>query len=198
MKQYQKQDTEWMAADLRKGEILAFPTDTVYGVGCIYGDREALKRLKQIKRRPEEKPIPMMAASLDQAADIVELNDLSRAIASAFLPGALTLIVNLKESADRTFTNGKDTIALRIPDAPILLDVIEKSGKPLMVSSANLSGEPAALHKEEAMAMLPGLDGILDGECRQGIASTIVDCTKETPRILRDGPISLEQIQAIL
>lgn len=198
MKEYKDFEIEEMASALKDGAVLAFPTDTVYGVGSVYGDLDALKRLKSIKRRPEEKPIPMMCASLDQVKDIVVLNDMAKALAGAFLPGAMTLIVKITDNVDRAFTNGKDTIALRIPDAPVLLKIIEATGRPLMVSSANLSGEPAALSKEQAMDMLPALDGILDGVCREGIASTIVDCTGEKAVILRQGPISAEEIEAVL
>lgn len=198
MKLYTSVQTAQMADALKEGAVLAFPTDTVYGVGCIYGDAVALRRLKTIKRRPEEKPIPMMAAGLWQAEDLVELSDTARKLADAFLPGAMTLIVRVKAAMDRQFTNGKDTIALRVPNAPALLEVIEQSGKPLMVSSANLSGEPAALCAKEAMDMLPDLDGILDGPCKEGMASTIVDCTKEIPSVLREGPISREAIEKVL
>ncbi len=198
MKQYSSTQTREMAQDLKDGKILAFPTDTVYGVGCICGDLDALQRLKQIKKRPESKPIPMMCASLDQVEDIVEISPLAQKLADAFLPGAMTLIVRLKENASREYTNGKDTIALRIPDAPVLLEVMRQTARPLMVSSANLSGEPAALCMKEAADMLPALDGILDGPCQEGIASTIVDCTGDAPVILRQGPIHLEEIKKVL
>lgn len=197
MKKYTNDSLLELADDLKDGKIAAFPTDTVYGVGCIYGDRKALHALKNIKCRPEEKPIPMMASSLEQAADLVELNDMAKCLAEAFLPGAMTLIVPVSAKMDREFTNGKETVALRVPNAPQLLEVIEACGKPLMVSSANISGQPAALTCQEAVEMLPGLDGVLDGPCRVGIASTIVDCTKDHPVILREGPISQAQIDAL-
>lgn len=198
MKEYSNQDIQPIAQAFKNGEILAFPTDTVYGVGTVYGNPAALQRLKAVKHRPETKPIPMMCADLSVMEGIAELTPLAKKIAEAFLPGPLTLIVPLAKGSDSLYTNGKDTLALRIPDAPVLLEVMAQLKKPLMVTSANVSGEPAALSKAEAMAMLPELDGILDGECRQGIASTIVDCTKEEPLILREGPVSLAQIKAVL
>lgn len=195
VKEYQADQVEQMAKALNEGQILAFPTDTVYGVGTIYGDAQALSRLKQIKHRPETKPVPMMVSRLEAIESIVEVTDMAKILADAFLPGALTLIMPLKEHVDRCWTNGKDTAAVRIPNAPVLLKVMDQLDRPLMVTSANISGEPAALTKKEAMDMLPGLDGILDGDCHDLQASTIIDCTKEEPVVLRQGPISQEQIE---
>lgn len=196
MKQYTAKDIEAMVNAFQKGEVLAFPTDTVYGVGVRYGNKKALERLKAMKHRDQNKPIPMMCSNLEQVKSLIEpLSPMALAIAQAFLPGPLTLIVALKPDVDRFYTNGKDTIALRIPNAPVLLSILDGLDAPLMVSSANVSGQPAALNQEQAKAMLPDLDGILDGECKEMQASTIVDCTQDTPKILREGPISLVQIQ---
>ncbi len=198
MKHYTNQDVLAMVQDFQEGKVLAFPTDTVYGVGVLYGHKESLERLKAMKHRDKNKPIPMMCSDLDQVKDLIELSPMAKALAKAFLPGPLTLIVALKPEVDRFFTNGKDTIALRIPNEPVLLSILDHLQAPLMVSSANLSGQPAALTPEQAIQMLPNLDGILEGECKEGQASTIVDCTKQIPIILREGPISLDQIQAVV
>lgn len=198
MKQYTQDQTDVIASAFLDGQVLAFPTDTVYGVGVAYGNPDALIRLKKAKKREESKPIPMMTDTLDHARAIVQADDRAQAIADAFLPGALTLILPLQDDADRTYTNGKDTAALRIPDEPFLLEVMKKIQRPLLVTSANISGMPAALNKEEAMAMLTDIDGIVDGECVEMEASTIVDCTGDDIKILRQGPISLEQIQDAL
>lgn len=195
IKRYAPQQTEEIAQAFLEGKVLAFPTDTVYGVGCLYGNQQAFSRLKQAKHRPEEKPIPMMAASMEQAEHAVMADARSRKIAEALLPGALTLILPVQPELDRIFTNGKDTAALRIPDTPWLLSVMEKTGMPLMVSSANISGQPAALCAEDAVEMLPGIDGIIEGECGCRQASTIVDCTAKELKILRSGPVSMETIQ---
>lgn len=199
MKHYRSQDLMVMVQDFEKGNVLAFPTDTVYGVGVLYGNKNALERLKAMKHRDQHKPIPMMCADLSQMKDVIEpLSPMALALAQAFLPGPLTLIVAIQPDVDRFYTNGKDTIALRIPNDATLLSILKQLPAPLMVSSANLSGEPAALNQEQAIAMLPNLDGILEGACKELQASTIVDCTQKTPTILREGPISLKQIQAVL
>ena len=197
MKEYQADQITEMAKALKEGQILAFPTDTVYGVGTIYGNEESLKRLKQIKRRPETKPVPMMVSRLEAIESIVEVNDMAQVLADAFLPGALTLVMPLKEGVDRAWTNGKETAAVRIPNAPVLLNVMDQLDVPLMVTSANISGEPAALTKQEAIDMLPDVDGILDGSCHDLQASTIIDCTKDEPVILRQGPISKDESDAV-
>lgn len=198
MKEYQESQIRQMADDFKNGAVLAFPTDTVYGVGCLYGDSDALNRLKMMKHRPETKPIPLMASSLETYAPYVKLSPMAKKLADAFLPGPLTLIVELTDKADPAFFNGKSTAAIRIPNAPVLLQVMDLLDKPLMVSSANVSGEPAALTKEEALGMLKGLDGILGGECHDLQASTIVDCTQDTPKILREGPLGEAQILTAL
>lgn len=198
MREYKDHEISQMAQALAKGEILAFPTDTVYGVGTVYGDPNALQRLKNIKHRPETKPIPMMASRLEVFESIVRLNATARKLAQNLLPGALTLVVELQPETDRTYTNGKETAAIRIPNAPVLLKVMDQLDVPLMVTSANVSGAPAALTKQEAMDMLPGLDGILDGQCHEMQASTIVDCTGDELVILRQGPLSKADLLAAL
>lgn len=195
MREYHNNETEQIARAFVRGDVLAFPTDTVYGVGVMRGNPDALARLKQIKHRPEVKPIPMMCASLEQVADFAKIPPMAQTLADAFLPGALTLILKLHDQADRQYTNGMDTAAVRIPNAPVLLEIMRQLPYPLLVTSANVSGEPAALCLEDAIAMLPALDGVLDGECQAtGLASTIVDCTGENPVILRQGPIKESQI----
>lgn len=198
MREYKDHEISQMAQALAKGEILAFPTDTVYGVGTVYGDPNALQRLKNIKHRPETKPIPMMASRLEVFESIVKINPIARKLAQNLLPGALTLVVELQPETDRTYTNGKETAAIRIPNAPVLLNVMDQLDVPLMVTSANVSGAPAALTKQEAMDMLPGLDGILDGQCHEMQASTIVDCTGDELVILRQGPLSKADLLAAL
>lgn len=194
MKFYTTDQTGQIASALKDGKVLAFPTDTVYGIGCIYGNAQAFSRLKHAKHRPEEKPIPMMASSLDKARQVVRIDQRSKKIADALMPGALTLILPVQPELDRTYTNGKDTAALRIPDSEWLLAVMEQINAPLMVSSANLSGQPAALSAQEALEMLPGIDGIVTGECGRQKASTIVDCSQKELTLLREGPIPFELV----
>lgn len=194
MRVFEAYETEPAAKELREGQILLVPTDTVYGVGVKYGSLKDLERLKNLKKRPETKPVPFMVSSLEMLKQIAETDERSQKIIERLLPGALTLILKRKEEVPAEFTNGAPTIAIRIPDQPIVLDLIEKTGSPLLVTSANISGEPAALSQNEAMEALPNADGILAGICHNQQASTIVDCTGSELKILRQGPVSLEEI----
>ena len=197
MKIYKKEDLNEVVQAFENHEIIAFPTDTVYGVGVKYGDLKDLNRLKLAKHRPEEKPIPMMVSSVEQIEMVADINEETRKIIAAFMPGALTIVVRLRDCVSREFTNGKDTIAIRMPDDAFVLSVIDQLACPLLVSSANMSGEPTALTMEDALCQLPHIDGIVEGECRQLMASTIVDCTQFGFKILRPGPISEEMLKNI-
>lgn len=198
MKTYAWTDTDAIVQKLDEGGIVAFPTDTVYGVGVPYGNLDDLKRLKQAKRRPEEKPIPMMISDLRQIEQVAYVSPKTRRLIDAFMPGALTIVVRRKDSVDPAYTNGKDTIALRMPDLEPLLAVIRQIGRPLMVTSANMSGEPTALTYEDALSQLGHIDAIVQGTCRDLQASTIVDCTNDAFVILREGAIPEEKIREVL
>lgn len=194
MKHYQTNQTEEIAQALLAGKVIAFPTDTVYGLGCIYGNTESFDRLKKAKKRPESKSVPMMCADLEHARRIVKVGEREKNIAEKLMPGALTLILEATDDLNRVFTNGKSTAAVRIPDTPWLLEVMEKVQLPLMVTSANLSGQPAALSAKEAEDMLPEIDGIVEGRCGSEKASTIIDCTQKELSEIRKGPIPLEVV----
>jgi L-threonylcarbamoyladenylate synthase len=198
MKIYTQKDAQKVANAFLAHDVLAIPTDTVYGVGVVYGDLNDLSRLKHAKHRPETKPIPMMVASASQMKQIAKVDARTEKIIDAFLPGPLTLILPLREDVSKEYTNGKDTVAVRIPDAPFILNVIQRLNKPLLVSSANISGRPAAITFDQAKENLPNIDGIVQGQCQQGMASTIVDCTKEQLAILREGPISLSKLENVI
>lgn len=198
MKIYTQKDAQKVANAFLAHDVLAIPTDTVYGVGVVYGDLNDLSRLKHAKHRPETKPIPMMVASASQMKQIAKVDARTEKIIDAFLPGPLTLILPLREDVSKEYTNGKDTVAVRIPDAPFILNVIQRLNKPLLVSSANISGRPAAITFDQAKENLPNIDGIVQGQCQQGMASTIVDCTKEQFAILREGPISLSELENVI
>ena len=197
MKKYTKNQIEDVVTAFENHGILAFPTDTVYGVGVKYGNLEDLRRLKNAKHRPEEKPIPMMVSSVEQIEKVAHINESTKKMIDTFMPGALTIVVRLKEDVSREFTNGKDTIAIRMPDDEFVLSVINRLNCPLMVSSANMSGEPTALTMEDALKQLPHIDGIVEGTCKQLMASTIVDCTQDVFKILRPGPITEEMLKNI-
>lgn len=197
MEIYTQDQKEEIIQAFKNHKVLALPTDTVYGVGVLYGEIEDLKRLKQAKHRPETKAIPMMVANLEQMKKIAKVDKRTKKIVENFLPGPLTLVLPVQDDFNLEFTNGMKTVALRIPNEPFVLSIMEELDQALCVSSANVSGKPAAITQKEAIENLPNIDGIIQGECKQMQASTIVDCTQESLKILREGPISLEQLNQL-
>lgn len=196
---FEKEDIEAVVELLQEGNVVAFPTDTVYGLAVIYENEEALEALKVSKGRAEDKPIPTMVSSLKQIEEIAKVDDRVRRLADAFMPGAFTIILKKKESLPAYITNGFDTVGIRMPDDAFVLELIEKCGKPLLVTSANLSGEETGITDEQVLSQLDGrIDAIVMGEAKGKVASTIVDLSKEEPVIIRSGPIEESAILSVL
>jgi L-threonylcarbamoyladenylate synthase len=192
---------ERAVALLRAGELVAFPTDTVYGVGALCWDGAAVARLYAAKVRSLEKAIPVLLADMsDLALVAVELSPLCFKLAERFWPGPLTLVVPKAARVSLAVTAGGDTVAVRIPDLALTRSLIRAAGAPLATTSANLSNAPPPVTAEGVAAQLGrSVALILDGgKCPGGIASTVVDVTGSSPRILRDGPLTYEQIQSVL
>ena len=184
---------------LRSGKIVAFPTDTVFGLGCIYDDEEAIIRIKMAKGRDEKKPLPMMCNSLKMIESVAYVSSDVRRIIEHFTPGALTIIFKKKETVKDYVTNGLDTIGIRIPDDEMILDIIEKLGKPLLVTSANLSNTPSLKNYTDVYDELNGrIDAIVKKDARSELASTIIDATGEKFKVLREGKIRIEEIEEYL
>lgn len=181
-------------AVLRDGGLVAFPTDTVYGIGCLARNGEALEAIFVAKRRPPEKRVPLLAASLEQAVERGYLADeRSRLLAQRFWPGGLTLV--LPSGADG------ESQAFRVPDHPVALALIERAG-PLATSSANRSGEPETFEADDvavAFADTDLLDLILDGGAVPGgVASSVVDLSVEPGRLVREGAIGRAELEAVI
>jgi L-threonylcarbamoyladenylate synthase len=176
---------------LEAGGIVAFPTDTVYGIAVALDSPGGIERLFAAKQRPPDKAIALLITDAAQAAEVGEMNPVATALAGAFWPGGLTLVVNRR--ADR------ETVGLRVPDheAPRAL---ARAVGPLPTTSANRSGEPEARDADELEALLgAAIDLILDGgPAHGGPASTVVDTTVAPPRILREGAISRDRIDRCL
>ena len=194
-KDFTLKDLSAVAEEVKSGKVVAFPTDTVYGVGVRYDDEAAIEAMKRSKGRPESKPFPMMVCDEVQMASVAWIDEDILRLVKRLTPGALTLVLRKKETVPDFVTNGKDTIAIRIPDHRFVLDLLEKVGVPMLVTSANLSDHPSCRTYAEVMEQLDGrIDAIVDGPCGSGVASTIVDVTSKPFKILREGAISLEEI----
>lgn len=190
-----KKNLEETACLLKSGAIVAFPTDTVFGIGVIYNDAEAVERMKEAKGRDASKPFPLMVASVKQLEEVACLTDRERKIARKFTPGALTLVLKRKDTVDKDLVNGFDTVAVRIPDDRYVLKLLRKTG-PMFVTSANLSSQPRANNEKEVLAQLDGrIEAVVRGTAGSGVASTIIDCTGERIRCLREGTLSFKEIE---
>lgn len=184
---------------LNSGGLVAFPTDTVYGVGALLDDPTAVERLFDAKDRPEDKPIPVLladAGQLDRVADVVGAEAL--ALVVRFWPGPLTVVVAGRSGLPRPAAP-QGTVGVRVPDHEFARRLLSAAG-PLAATSANLSGNPSPVTADEVSAELSGrIELILDGgRTPGGVASTVVDCSGDELRILRVGPISAQEIQAVL
>ncbi len=185
---------------IRRGELIVLPTDTVYGIAADAFSPEAVQALLDAKNRGRDMPPPVLvsaATTLDALA--VGVPDYARALVEEFWPGPLTIVCRQQSSLQWDLGETRGTVAVRMPDDEVALAILERTG-PLAVSSANLSGRPAAVEADEAEAMLgERVEVIVDaGRSRGADASTIVDCTGPQGRILRDGALSLDELNAAL
>jgi L-threonylcarbamoyladenylate synthase len=184
---------------LRGGGIVAFPTDTVYGLGALAFDNEAIESIYKAKDRPIEKAIPILIGDVDDLRKVTDnLPDMARIFGSRFWPGSLTCVVPKKQTLPPAVSS-TPTVAVRIPDHPDARALLRAAG-PMAVTSANISGQTSPSTAQEVYEQLNGrIPLILDaGKTKGGVPSTLVDCTGEMPVILREGPISLEELLAAL
>jgi L-threonylcarbamoyladenylate synthase len=186
---------------LRAGRLVAFPTDTVYGVGVVIWDHEAVRKLYAAKLRPADKAIPVLLADITDLPMVAcDLPDDALRLAESFWPGPLTLVVPRSEAVPDDVTAGGATVAVRVPDHELARALIRAAGAPLATTSANLSGQPSPVTAQEVATQLGHrISLVLDGgPCPGGVASTVVDLTGPTPAILRPGPLSLQEILTAL
>jgi L-threonylcarbamoyladenylate synthase len=186
---------------LRSGGLVAFPTDTVYGLAADPQNEQAVQGIYEAKDRPPVKPIPLLFASVEDAEKLAgPLSAGARKLAARYWPGALTLVVDAPPGLSSTLLSGGDTVGIRIPDHPIALQLIGAWGGPLGVTSANKSGEPSLKNPNDVIKSLDGrIELVIDGgECPGGVESTVVDIRGPEPVILREGAISREEIAETL
>ena len=190
-----KKDSAKIVEILNSGGVVAFPTDTVYGLAVRYDLKEAILKMKEAKQRPETKPFPMMVSSKAQIERVAVTDARSQKLIDQWMPGALTLVFKKKPEIDELVTNGFPTIGIRMPDDDFVLEIINRVGVPLLVPSANLSGQPSCTTSEEVLKQLDGrIDAVVLGESGASTASTVCDTTGDELKILRQGPIKLEDL----
>jgi L-threonylcarbamoyladenylate synthase len=186
---------------LQAGEVVAFPTDTVYGVGAHAFQPEAVAALYVVKGRSEEKAIPILVAQIEDVARVARaVPPAAWRLAERFWPGGLTIVLPRAAKVPDVVTAGGDTVAVRCPAHPVPLALMNALGAPLAATSANLSGQPSPATARQVIEQLAGrLPLIIDGgECLGGVASSVVDLSASPPRLLRAGAISADELQALL
>jgi L-threonylcarbamoyladenylate synthase len=184
---------------LRRGGLVAFPTDTVYGVGAMAFDAAAVERIYAAKGRDVTKALPILLADQDGLSDVAEeIGPDARRLAETFWPGPLTIVVRKRDVVPEAVSRGV-TIGVRVPAHPVTLELLNASG-PLAATSANLSGARDSMTADEVVAALGDrIDLIMDGgRAPGGKPSTVVDCTVSPPSLEREGPVSMDLILAVL
>lgn len=196
-----EKDIAEAAQILRDGGLVAFPTETVYGLGADAMNDEAVGKVYAAKGRPSDNPMIVHVAKIEDLKSLTEnITEDMKKLAESFWPGPLTMVVQARPGVSRITTGGLDTVAVRMPDNETALKLIEKAGVPIAGPSANLSGHPSPTSSSHVYDDLHDrIDAVIQGEkCKVGIESTVVDMTGELPVILRPGVVTAEQIGQVL
>jgi len=186
---------------LREGGLVAFPTETVYGIGANAMDPDAVARIFQAKGRPQDNPLIVHIAELEQLDPLVrEAPEPARALARVYWPGPLTMVLPRSGIVPDIVSAGLDTVAVRMPSLPLARELIRRSGVPVAAPSANRSGRPSPTTAGHCIADLDGrVEVILDGgPCPVGVESTVISLAGEGPRLLRPGAVTLAQLEQVL
>ena len=201
-------DMNYAVDELKKGNLIAFPTETVYGLGAIGNNEKAIKSIYTAKKRPLNNPLIAHTFSIEEAEKYIEFTNIARVLTKKFWPGPLTIIGQTKNNQfTKILSQGKSTLALRVPSHPVALDLIKRVNIPILAPSANLSGRVSPTSAEHVIydfgPVFYGegwkLSKIIDyGSCSIGLESTVIDCRGEIPIILRHGFITKEMITDVL
>ncbi|MEJ5304981.1 MAG: L-threonylcarbamoyladenylate synthase [Ignavibacteria bacterium] len=185
---------------IKKGEVVAFPTETVYGLGANVYDDDAIKKIFVVKRRPTDNPLIVHISNINQIESLVKkINNCAKTIIENFFPGPITIVLEKNDAISELVSGGLNTIAIRMPSLELTKKFIDECGVPIAAPSANLSGSPSPTSWKHVYNDLNGkIPCILKGpDCEVGIESTVVDCTKNKPVVLRPGIISIEDLKKV-
>ena len=189
------------AAIIREGGLLGIPTETVYGLGANALDEDACRRIYEAKGRPQDNPLIIHISDAGWLPRYCKhIPESAYALARAFWPGPLTMILPAKDIVPMRTTGGLDTVGVRCPDHPVTLEIIRRADVPIAAPSGNISGRPSPTTAHHMVEDMTGrIDGIVDGgACGVGVESTIIDLTCTPPRLLRPGGLPLEALEAVL
>lgn len=194
-------DASVAAEIIRRGGIVAFPTETVYGLGANVFNEAAITRIFEAKQRPQDNPLIAHIGSIDQIELLaVRVPDFARVLINTFFPGPLTLVFPRRDEVPTVATAGLDSVGIRMPRNELARKFLEACGTPVVAPSANLSGRPSPTTWEAVYEDLNGrVDCILQGDATEiGLESTVVDCTCDRPVVLRQGSVTLEDIRLVV
>lgn len=180
---------------LESGEVIAFPTETVYGLGVLASSEECFIKLVKIKNRKPNKPFTLMISNINQAKKYIEFDETSLKIISKFMPGELTLILKAKKNVPHYLDLNTGYIGIRIPNSEFVLKLIDSLNEPLLVPSANPSDLPPAKNSLEVKKYFPeNLAAIVEGDTKSNVPSTVIKVENNTIILLREGNIKLDEI----
>jgi L-threonylcarbamoyladenylate synthase len=185
---------------LKNGGIVAFPTDTIYGLGANAFDEDAVLRIYEAKIRPRNFALTLLLADTSQIKLVAEnIPKMAWKLAEKFMPGALTIVLNKSMAVSNMITGEGNTVAVRIPNHPVPIALVKGLGAPITGTSANISGGNNPLTAEDVFKQLRyRIDMIIDGgRCPIGVSSTVLDLTTNPPKIIREGAISRDQIESV-
>ncbi|MDT8860445.1 L-threonylcarbamoyladenylate synthase [Alkalihalobacillus sp. MEB130] len=186
---------------ITKGEIVAFPTETVYGLGANALDEQAVKKIFEAKGRPSDNPLIVHIADIEQLDELVlEIPDVAHQLMNQFWPGPLTLIFKKKQVVAPSVTAGLETVAVRMPDHDVARALLRAAGVPVAAPSANVSGKPSPTTAAHVYHDLKGkIKGIVDGgRTGVGLESTVLDCSTPVPMLYRPGGVTKEELEAVI
>ncbi len=197
-KVYEPEDYSLIVKDLLAGKVVGFPTETVYGLAIAYNNKNAFDRLYAIKNRSLNKPISMMVFNSQVMENVAYINYKQRRVIQQFMPGPLTVVLKAKANLPDFVTFHYSTVGIRIPTNKVALDILKEVKIPLLVTSANLANEPSLIKAEDVLQRFDGqISSMIRQDAFMGKASTVVDLTHNSIKILREGPILKEEINHI-
>ena len=198
MKLLNKNQIKEASKILRDGGLIAFPTETVFGLAVIFDNKESYDRLITVKRRPPEKPFTLMCSSISEVYRYIDKNSISTTLIEKFMPGEFTLITKAKSNLPSWVLSKEGNVGVRVPNDEFVQQLIKEVGKPLLVPSANRSGEkPLINSRDVAKTFSSELDAIIEGESTGTVPSTIV-LVDEKYHLIRLGKISEDEIKKVL
>ena len=182
---------------IQAGEVVAFPTETVYGLGANALDSSAVKKIYEAKGRPSDNPLIVHVADFEMIEKLAYVNDMAKIVMQNFMPGSVTMVLPKKDIVPYCVSGGLETVGIRMPDNEIALRLIKQSGAPICAPSANTSTKPSPTSASHVYYDLNGkIHAVLDGgECSVGVESTVIDLTGSMPRLLRAGGMPVEELE---